>query len=88
MCNIASLTGSIGRRHYLLGLKWQDAKVIKATAATGAQLDCLHWPGAKIELQFGNQCFLFRGAFADFSVQPDGENLLGGLTSFSYILTG
>jgi hypothetical protein len=37
----------------------------------------LHWPNAKIELQFGNQRFPFRGAFADFSVQADGENLLG-----------
>jgi hypothetical protein len=71
----------------LLGLKRQDAKVIKATAATGAQLDCLHWPGAKIELQFGNQRFPFRGAFADFSIEADGENLLGRADFFqTYIV--
>jgi hypothetical protein len=31
----------------------------------------------KIELQFANQRFPFMRAFADYSVQADGENLLG-----------
>jgi hypothetical protein len=60
-----------------LGLKRQDAELITATAASGAQIDCLRWPDAKIELHFANQRFPFMGAFADFSVQADGENLLG-----------
>jgi hypothetical protein len=55
----------------------QDAQVITATAASGAQIDCLRWPNTNIELQFANQRVAFRGAFADFSVQADGENLLG-----------
>ena len=36
----------------------------------------MRWPDAKIELQFASQRFPFMGAFADFSVQADGENLL------------
>lgn len=70
----------------LLGLKRQDAQVIKAVAATGAQLDCLRWSDAKIEIQFGNRRFPFRGAFADFSDQADGENLLGRADFFQFYI--
>jgi len=70
----------------LLGLKRQEAQVVRATAATGAQLDCVHWPDAKIEMQFGNRRFPFRGAFADFSKEADGENLLGRADFFQFYI--
>jgi hypothetical protein len=60
-----------------LGLARADAKEVKAGGASGAEVKCLTWPKSPLELQFESHRFKFEGAFADFSPDMDGGNLLG-----------
>lgn len=61
----------------LLGLDRADASTTRAGAAGGNEITVYAWPAVQLELQFETHRFPFRGAFAEFAEDADGENLLG-----------
>lgn len=62
---------------YELGLELSQAQVIESRGADGKTFNTFLWPKAPLELQFQGDRFAFRGFFADFPEDADGQNLLG-----------
>jgi hypothetical protein len=60
-----------------VGLNRDDAEEITSVTASGAEMTCLRWPHAPLELQFETYRFPFKGAFAEFPPDADGTNLMG-----------
>lgn len=61
----------------VLGLDQANAKLSTSGVAGGGTLQCLSWPTAPVEIQFGHNRFPFVGQFAVFPANTDGDNLLG-----------
>jgi hypothetical protein len=61
----------------VLGLDRADAVIDLATVASGDTVNCLRWPNAPLEIQFGRDRFPFGGHFLEFPPAADPVNLLG-----------
>lgn len=61
----------------VLGLDRSDATIDSATVASGGIVNCLRWPNAPLEIQFGRDRFPFGGFFLEFPPTADPVNLLG-----------
>lgn len=61
----------------VLGLDRADAATDLAIVANGDAVNCLRWPNAPLEIQFGRDRFPFNGHFLEFPPDADPVNLLG-----------
>ncbi len=61
----------------VLGLNRAHAVIETATVADGGTANCLRWPNAPLEIQFGRDRFPFGGFFFEFPPAADPVNLLG-----------